>query len=145
MAASNSVSSASNSNVNTNSSSTVSGGGSGAGGGGSGGSGGSGVGSSSSSSNPASVVAAAAAAAAVSSSSNKTSASGMVPNIQMVSQYIQTGLPFYQQPVYSYEDIQMMQQRVPHVVSSHMEKMQNLEKSINPMKISQTSIKFHLR
>ncbi|XP_017472785.1 PREDICTED: protein lingerer isoform X3 [Rhagoletis zephyria] len=106
----NSVSSASNSN--TNSSSTVSGGGSGAGGSGSGsGSGGGG----SSSSNPASVVAAAAAAAAVSSSSNKTSASGMVPNIQMVSQYIQTGLPYYQQPVYSYEDIQMMQQRVPHV------------------------------
>ncbi|XP_049308306.1 protein lingerer isoform X11 [Bactrocera dorsalis] len=114
VAASNNVSSVSNSNVNTNSSSTVSGGGSGASGGGSGGSGGSGVGSSSSS-NPASVVAAAAAAAAVSSSSNKTSASGMVPNIQMVSQYIQTGLPFYQQPVYSYEDIQMMQQRVPHV------------------------------
>ncbi|XP_039955431.1 protein lingerer isoform X7 [Bactrocera tryoni] len=114
VAASNNVSSVSNSNVNTNSSSTVSGGGSGASGGGSGGSGGSGVGSSSSS-NPASVVAAAAAAASVSSSSNKTSASGMVPNIQMVSQYIQTGLPFYQQPVYSYEDIQMMQQRVPHV------------------------------
>nr|XP_036223487.1 protein lingerer isoform X11 [Bactrocera oleae] len=87
VAASNSVSSASNSNVNTNSSSTVSGGGSGAGGGGSGGSGGSGVGSSSSSSNPASVVAAAAAAAAVSSSSNKTSASGMVPNIQMQGYY----------------------------------------------------------
>ncbi|XP_054736612.1 protein lingerer isoform X11 [Anastrepha obliqua] len=110
--ANNSVSSASNSNVNTNSSSTVSGGGSGAGGSGSGSGGG---GGSSSSSNPASAVAAAAAAAAVSSSSNKTSASGMVPNIQMVSQYIQTGLPYYQQPVYSYEDIQMMQQRVPHV------------------------------
>ncbi|XP_055839689.1 protein lingerer isoform X9 [Episyrphus balteatus] len=46
---------------------------------------------------------------------NKNSA-GMVPqNIQMVSQYIQTGLPYYQQPVYSYEDLQMMQQRVPHV------------------------------
>lgn len=45
---------------------------------------------------------------------NKNSA-GIVPNIQMVSQYIQTGLPYYQQPVYSYEDIQMMQQRVPHV------------------------------
>ncbi|XP_028893459.2 protein lingerer isoform X3 [Zeugodacus cucurbitae] len=110
VAASNSVSSASSSNVNTNSSSTVSGGGSS---GGSGGAGGSGAGGSSSSSNPASVVAA--AAAAVSSSSNKTIASGMVPNIQMVSQYIQTGLPFYQQPVYSYEDMQMMQQRVPHV------------------------------
>ncbi|XP_049308307.1 protein lingerer isoform X12 [Bactrocera dorsalis] len=86
VAASNNVSSVSNSNVNTNSSSTVSGGGSGASGGGSGGSGGSGVGSSSSS-NPASVVAAAAAAAAVSSSSNKTSASGMVPNIQMQGYY----------------------------------------------------------
>ncbi|XP_017865196.1 PREDICTED: protein lingerer isoform X4 [Drosophila arizonae] len=42
--------------------------------------------------------------------------SGLVPtNIQMVSQYIQTGLPYYQQPVYSYEELQMMQQRVPHV------------------------------
>ncbi|XP_067631505.1 protein lingerer isoform X1 [Eurosta solidaginis] len=110
-------SSANNSNVNTNSSSTVSGGGGGSGSvGGSGSGGGGGVGSSSSSNNPSSVVAAAAAAAGVSSSSsNKTSASGMVPNIQMVSQYIQTGLPYYQQPVYSYEDIQMMQQRVPHV------------------------------
>jgi len=47
------------------------------------------------------------------------SGSGLVPtNIQMVSQYIQTGLPYYQQPVYSYEELQMMQQRVPHVVSS---------------------------
>ncbi|XP_012160835.1 protein lingerer isoform X2 [Ceratitis capitata] len=112
--ANNSVSSASNNNVNTNSSSTVSGGGSGAGGSGSSGGGAGGAGSSSSS-NPASVVAAAAAAVSSSSSSNKTSASGMVPNIQMVSQYIQTGLPYYQQPVYSYEEIQMMQQRVPHV------------------------------
>lgn len=43
--------------------------------------------------------------------------SGVVPNIPMVSQYIQTGMPFYQQPVYSFEDIQMMQQRMPHVVS----------------------------
>lgn len=43
--------------------------------------------------------------------------SGVVPNIPMVSQYIQAGMPFYQQPVYSYEDIQMMQQRMPHVVS----------------------------
>ncbi|KAH8372680.1 hypothetical protein KR009_002830 [Drosophila setifemur] len=44
------------------------------------------------------------------------SGSGLVPtNIQMVSQYIQTGLPYYQQPVYSYEELQMMQQRVPHV------------------------------
>jgi hypothetical protein len=38
-----------------------------------------------------------------------------VQNIPMVSQYIQTGLPFYQQPVYSFEDIQIMQQRMPHV------------------------------
>ncbi|XP_016970183.2 protein lingerer isoform X1 [Drosophila rhopaloa] len=44
------------------------------------------------------------------------SSSNLVPtNIQMVSQYIQTGLPYYQQPVYSYEELQMMQQRVPHV------------------------------
>ncbi|XP_017072895.1 protein lingerer isoform X10 [Drosophila eugracilis] len=44
------------------------------------------------------------------------SGSGLVPtNIQMVSQYIQTGLPYYQQPVYSYEELQLMQQRVPHV------------------------------
>ncbi|ALC42196.1 lig [Drosophila busckii] len=44
------------------------------------------------------------------------SSSGLVPtNIQMVSQYIQTGLPYYQQPVFSYEELQMMQQRVPHV------------------------------
>ncbi|XP_017087743.2 protein lingerer isoform X3 [Drosophila bipectinata] len=44
------------------------------------------------------------------------SGSGLVPtNIQMVSQYIQTGLPYYQQPVYSYEELQMMQQRVQHV------------------------------
>ncbi|XP_055387119.1 protein lingerer isoform X5 [Condylostylus longicornis] len=53
-----------------------------------------------------------------SSSANKNSsnASGMVPNIQMVSQYIQTGMPYYQQPaVYSYEEVQMMQQRMPHV------------------------------
>ncbi|XP_046865840.1 protein lingerer isoform X3 [Drosophila willistoni] len=44
------------------------------------------------------------------------SGGGLVPtNIQMVSQYIQTGLPCYQHPVYSYEELQMMQQRVPHV------------------------------
>ncbi|XP_037956721.1 protein lingerer-like isoform X3 [Teleopsis dalmanni] len=69
--------------------------------------------------NVSSVVAATASASTV-SSGNKNSAAnnaGMVSNIQMVSQYIQTGLPYYQQPVYSYEDIQMMQQRVPHVVS----------------------------
>uniref|UniRef100_A0A1A9W363 UBA domain-containing protein n=1 Tax=Glossina brevipalpis TaxID=37001 RepID=A0A1A9W363_9MUSC len=69
-------------------------------------------------------------AAAVSSLTNKSSGSvagsaagagaggagsGMVPNIQTVSQYIQTSLPYYQQPVYSYEDLQMMQQRAPHM------------------------------
>uniref|UniRef100_T1GQQ5 Protein lingerer n=1 Tax=Megaselia scalaris TaxID=36166 RepID=T1GQQ5_MEGSC len=61
-------------------------------------------------------------AAAVSSNSSKAnqsasgSGSGVVqPNIQMVSQYIQAGLPYYQQPVYSYEDITIMQQRMPHV------------------------------
>lgn len=80
------------------------------------------VSSSSTSSNNATSAAAAAAAAAASNKNSSSGAGGgaggMVPNIQMVSQYIQTGLPYYQQPVYSYEDIQMMQQRVPHVVSS---------------------------
>lgn len=47
----------------------------------------------------------------------KSGSTTVVPNISMVSQYIQTpgGVPFYQPPVYSYEDIQMMQQRVSHV------------------------------
>ena len=33
----------------------------------------------------------------------------------VTSQFIQTGMPFYQQPMYSYEDLQMMQQRMPHM------------------------------
>lgn len=52
------------------------------------------------------------------STAKSTGGAGVVSNIPMVSQYIQTGMPFYQQPVYSYEDIQMLQQRIPpHVVS----------------------------
>lgn len=52
------------------------------------------------------------------STAKSTGSAGVVSNIPMVSQYIQTGMPFYQQPVYSYEDIQMLQQRIPpHVVS----------------------------
>ncbi|GAB0094733.1 Protein lingerer [Sergentomyia squamirostris] len=41
----------------------------------------------------------------------------VMPNIPMVSQYIHqaANMPFYQTPMYSYEDIQMMQQRMPHV------------------------------
>ncbi|CAD7076827.1 unnamed protein product [Hermetia illucens] len=51
----------------------------------------------------------------VTNSAAKSSA-GIVPNVQMVSQFIQTGLPYFQQPaVYSYEDLQIMQQRMPHV------------------------------
>lgn len=49
---------------------------------------------------------------------NSTAKSGtaVVPNIPMVSQYIQTpGMPFYQPQVYSYEDVQMLQQRVSHM------------------------------
>jgi len=51
--------------------------------------------------------------------------SGVVPNIPPgvppmlgTHQYImsQGGLPFFQQPVYSYEDLQLLQQRIPHVV-----------------------------
>ncbi|XP_055708543.1 protein lingerer isoform X18 [Phlebotomus papatasi] len=52
----------------------------------------------------------------VTSATSKTS--GMVPNIPpMVSQYIQTaGVPFYQpQAMYSLEDFQIMQQRMPHM------------------------------
>lgn len=33
----------------------------------------------------------------------------------MVSPYIQPGVPYYQQPLYSFEDIQMLQQRMSHV------------------------------
>ncbi|XP_055708545.1 protein lingerer isoform X19 [Phlebotomus papatasi] len=57
----------------------------------------------------------------VTSATSKTS--GMVPNIPpMVSQYIQTaGVPFYQpQAMYSLEDFQIMQQRMPHMVPSTM-------------------------
>ncbi|XP_058053774.1 protein lingerer isoform X1 [Anopheles bellator] len=49
-------------------------------------------------------------------SSSGSSSTGVVPNIPMVSPYIQTGMPFYQQAaVYSYEDLQLMQQRMSHV------------------------------
>lgn len=53
--------------------------------------------------------------------------SGVVPNIPPgvppmlgTHQYImsQGGLPYFQQPVYSYEDLQLLQQRIPHVVMS---------------------------
>ncbi|XP_063698886.1 protein lingerer isoform X3 [Culicoides brevitarsis] len=49
---------------------------------------------------------------------NSTAKSGttVVPNIPMVGQYIQTpGMPYYQPQVYSYEDMQLMQQRVSHM------------------------------
>lgn len=55
---------------------------------------------------------------------------GGIPNIPpgvppiMGTQYImsQTGMPYFagvQQPVFSYEDLQLLQQRIPHMVSSH--------------------------
>ncbi|XP_062708567.1 protein lingerer isoform X12 [Aedes albopictus] len=47
--------------------------------------------------------------------SSSSSGTGVVPNIPMVSPYIQPGVPFYQQPLYSYEDLQMLQQRMSHV------------------------------
>lgn len=60
------------------------------------------------------------------STAKSTGGGNVVSNIPMVSQYIPTGMPFYQQPVYSYEDIQMLQQRIPpHVVSSFAHKEQN--------------------
>ncbi|XP_055632035.1 protein lingerer isoform X3 [Toxorhynchites rutilus septentrionalis] len=51
----------------------------------------------------------------VSTTTKSSSGTGVVPNIPMVSPYIQPGVPFYQQPVYSYEDLQMLQQRMSHV------------------------------
>ncbi|XP_052566896.1 protein lingerer-like isoform X3 [Culex pipiens pallens] len=48
-------------------------------------------------------------------SGSGTGTGGVVPNIPMVSPYIQPGVPFYQQPVYSYEELQMIQQRMSHV------------------------------
>lgn len=54
-------------------------------------------------------------AGAGSGSGSGTGTGGVVPNIPMVSPYIQPGVPFYQQPVYSYEELQMIQQRMSHV------------------------------
>uniref|UniRef100_A0A4Y0BQM6 Protein lingerer n=1 Tax=Anopheles funestus TaxID=62324 RepID=A0A4Y0BQM6_ANOFN len=50
-------------------------------------------------------------------SSTSTSGTGVVTNMPLVNPYIQApGMPFYQQAaVYSYEDLQLMQQRLPHV------------------------------
>uniref|UniRef100_A0A182SI02 Uncharacterized protein n=1 Tax=Anopheles maculatus TaxID=74869 RepID=A0A182SI02_9DIPT len=50
-------------------------------------------------------------------SSSNTSGTGVVTNMPLVNPYIQApGVPFYQQAaVYSYEDLQLMQQRLPHV------------------------------
>ncbi|XP_052893230.1 protein lingerer isoform X1 [Anopheles moucheti] len=50
-------------------------------------------------------------------SSSSTSGTGVVTNMPLVNPYIQApGMPFYQQAaVYSYEDLQLMQQRLPHV------------------------------
>lgn len=47
--------------------------------------------------------------------SSSSSGTGVLPNMPMVSPYIQPGVPFYQQPVYSFEDLQMIQQRMSHV------------------------------
>lgn len=35
----------------------------------------------------------------------------------MSTPYIMGQVPFFQQPVYSYEDMQLLQQRLPHMVS----------------------------
>ncbi|XP_058837146.1 protein lingerer isoform X5 [Topomyia yanbarensis] len=49
---------------------------------------------------------------ATTTKSSSSSGTGVVPNIPMVNPYIQPGVPFYQQPMYSYEDLQMIQQRM---------------------------------
>ncbi|XP_044740287.1 protein lingerer isoform X2 [Chrysoperla carnea] len=56
-----------------------------------------------------------------------TAKSGVVPNIppgvapMMGTQYImgQAGMPFYQQPVYSFEELQLLQQRIPHMTTGY--------------------------
>ncbi|XP_021931150.1 protein lingerer isoform X4 [Zootermopsis nevadensis] len=61
--------------------------------------------------------------------SSSTGKSGVVPNIppgvppMLGTQYImsQGGLPYFQQPVYSYEDLQLLQQRIPHVATGYFD------------------------
>lgn len=59
---------------------------------------------------------------------SSTGKSGVVPNIPPgvppmlgTHQYImsQGGLPYFQQPVYSYEDLQLLQQRIPHMATGY--------------------------
>lgn len=69
------------------------------------------------------------------STAKSTGGGNVVSNIPMVSQYIPTGMPFYQQPVYSYEDIQMLQQRIPPPVVSPFAKQKNtIKQSIRQIK-----------
>ncbi|KAK7867696.1 hypothetical protein R5R35_011563 [Gryllus longicercus] len=57
---------------------------------------------------------------------SSTGKSGVIPNIppgvppMLGTQYImsQGGLPYFQQPMYSYEDLQLLQQRIPHMVTA---------------------------
>lgn len=56
---------------------------------------------------------------ATNGASSTSGRGGVVSNIPMVSQYIQTGMPFYQPPVYAYEDLQMMQQRMTQHVPGY--------------------------
>lgn len=58
---------------------------------------------------------------------SSTGKSGVVPNIppgvppMLGTQYImsQGGLPYFQQPMYSYEDLQLLQQRIPHMATGY--------------------------
>ncbi|PSN51238.1 hypothetical protein C0J52_10552 [Blattella germanica] len=58
---------------------------------------------------------------------SSTGKSGVVPNIppgvppMIGTQYMisQGGLPYFQQPVYSYEELQMLQQRIPHMATGY--------------------------
>lgn len=72
------------------------------------------------------------------STAKSTGGGNVVSNIPMVSQYIPTGMPFYQQPVYSYEDIQMLQQRIPPHVVSPFAKRNNQNKHTKIPKLSHT-------
>lgn len=59
--------------------------------------------------------------------SSSTGKSGVVPNIppgvppMIGTQYMisQGGLPYFQPPVYGYEDVQLLQQRIPHMATGY--------------------------
>lgn len=72
------------------------------------------------SANSSSVMVSSSATSSSAANSGSGSSSGITAGSSGVPvQYImgQAGVPFYQQPLYSFEELQMLQQRMPHMVS----------------------------